>query len=276
MGSARKGQGRSRLATHITDQELLIQARQYAKRTGIRLLPGGDFQLSSEDRASLARWLEQYPDGVEPFIDEVEELAKQYCTHVRQREGALSPAALRSELAKARDDALKILRTFHGLGIFSTDYSAQSEDANTLLYLECESDSNLSLSLLQESVGNLVLLIQAIDSAVSGGIESIERELDEIQAGGNRFDRLSRALHLSMQKRYRLRVTPSRGRPSKDAEKKLIRDIALQYEKHFGRRPPTTPEGKFVDFISSLFYCIYQENAQEDYMRLIRGALKDL
>lgn len=273
MGSARKGQGRSRLAAHITDQELLIQARQYAKRTGIRLLPGGDFQFTPENRADLARWLEQYTDGVEPFIDEVEELATQYCTDVRQRDGALSPAALKRELTQIRDDALNVIRSFHGLGIFSTDYSAKSEDAKTLLYLECDDDS---LSLLQETVGNLVLLIQAIDSAVSGDIESIDSELKEIRADGNRFDRLSRALHLSMQKKYRLRATPSRGRPSKEAEKKLIRDIALQYEKHFGRRPPTTPDGKFVDFISSLFYCIYQENAQEDYMRLIRGALKNL
>lgn len=275
VGSNKRDQGGSETQNDHTTRGLLEQALRFAHKTGIRLLPGSDFSFTDKDRRTLIDHLNKFSDGIDPFLDTVEELAREYCTHIRQRQGATTPVELKEKLQSIKKHAVGILRNFNSLGVLKDEYSAGGEDTKTLLYFEVKDYTSDSQIFIKRVIGDLTALIQAIDSATSGDIESLESERDRINS--KRFPvRVARAFGLSLKKKYRKKATPVRGRPKKEAEVKLIKNIALAHEHHFGELPPKAPEGYFIDFITDLFYLITPESPQSDYGRLVKTALTDL
>jgi len=176
VGSNKRDQGKSETQEDRTTRRLLEQAQRFAQKTGIRLLPSSDFRFTKNNRENLAGHLKKYTHGINPLLDTVEELARDYRSHLCQQKSTITPADLKEELQAIKKHAVSILKNFSRLGVLTDDYSASSECTISLICLEADNHTSDSRSILQQAIGDLVILIQAIDSATCGDTEPLECE----------------------------------------------------------------------------------------------------
>lgn len=276
VGSKEIGKGGSEVRRDPNTQTLLEQARLFANSQGIRLLPSSCFELSSKNRKELAHRLGRNPNDIKSFLDEVETHASQYATKKSQREGALSPRDLREELLIIQKHAIHILTRLRGLGVLKESYSPSGEDVKTILYLEVKGKSGTTSDFLKGLIGNLVNLVESIDSSTSNDSEAPDKKPSskdlDVSLGRNPFQGFIEFL----EKESRSRVIPKDGQPTKSIERKMIRDIAIAYERHLGNLPPKAKKSGFTRFIAHLISLTSSDTKTSKCEKLVESVLSDL
>lgn len=272
----KEDKGGSEARREPTTQQLLDQARKRAAERGIQLLPGSDFKLSEAQRKIITQIVDRKASDIQAFLDEIEDIAERYATELIQREGLLSPAELRSTLTSIRTHAVEILKCFSSLGMLDDGYSASGESVRTV-FASGDSEDSLSRYFFQRDLfADLVLLVESIDESLAYDAESIDTEIQDLNDAGDFFRTFPRIYGLEILRKHNQRLVPGSGRPKKDAERHLIKQVALAYDAHFGNLPSRSTTSRFVDLIAFLHSAVSPNAAQTDYSRLVKTSLKEL